>query len=83
MCAGAIVNCRVGALVFGASDPRMGAAGSALDVTGFPGMLHRTPVRKGVLENECAGLLREFFRNRRAASGREEVPKDILNQREP
>jgi len=67
MCAGAIVNCRVGALIFGASDPRMGAAGGALDVTGFPGMLHRTPVRKGVLEEECAAVLREFFRNRRNA----------------
>lgn len=68
MCAGAIVNCRVGALVFGAPDPRMGAAGSALDITGFPGMLHRTPVRAGVLADECAELLREFFRRRRASS---------------
>lgn len=66
MCAGAIVNSRVGTLVFGAPDPRMGAAGSALDVTGFPGMLHRPVVRAGVLEGECAQVLREFFRQRRA-----------------
>lgn len=65
MCAGAAVNCRLGALVFGAGDPRMGAAGGALDVTAFPGMLHRVPVRSGVLADECLALLQEFFRRRR------------------
>ena len=65
MCAGAIVNSRVGTLVFGAPDPRMGAAGGAMDVTGFPGMLHRPVVRTGVLEEECAQVLRDFFRRRR------------------
>lgn len=65
MCAGAIVNCRVGRLVFGASDPRMGAAGGALDITGFPGGLHCTPVTPGVLAQECAEALRNFFRLRR------------------
>ena len=66
MCAGAIVNCRVGAVVFGACDPRMGAAGSALDITGFAGMLHRPQVRSRVLEAECSQLLKDFFRRRRA-----------------
>ena len=65
MCAGAIVNCRVGRLVFGAPDPRMGAAGGALDITGFPGGLHCTPVTPGVLAQECAEALRNFFRLRR------------------
>ena len=66
MCAGAMVNCRLSRLVFGCSDPRMGAAGSALSLTDFPGMLHRVQVSGGVLQEECAGLLREFFRARRS-----------------
>lgn len=65
MCAGAAVNCRVGALVFGVPDPRMGAAGSALSITDFPGMLHRVPVRSGVCAEECRMVLQEFFRARR------------------
>ena len=65
MCAGAIVNCRVGLLVCGAPDPRMGAAGGALDITGFGGMLHRPKVLSGILADESSELLREFFRNRR------------------
>lgn len=65
MCAGAIVNCRVGLLVYGAPDPRMGAAGGALDITGFGGMLHRPNVLSGILADESSELLREFFRNRR------------------
>lgn len=65
MCAGAIVNCRVGLLVYGAPDPRMGAAGGALDITGFGGMLHRPKVLSGILADESSDLLREFFRNRR------------------
>ena len=67
MCAGALVNCRVGRLVFGVSDPRMGAAGSALLVTAHPGMLHRVPVTPNVCAEECRELLQEFFRSRRAA----------------
>lgn len=65
MCAGAIVNCRVGLLVYGAPDHRMGAAGGALDITGFGGMLHRPKVLSGILADESSELLREFFRNRR------------------
>ena len=65
MCAGAIVNCRVGLLVYGAPDPRMGAAGGALDITGFGGMLHRPKILSGILAEESSELLREFFRNRR------------------
>ncbi|MBR4519737.1 MAG: tRNA adenosine(34) deaminase TadA [Victivallales bacterium] len=69
MCAGAAVNCRVGALVFGVSDPRMGAAGGAMSITDFPGMLHRVPVRQGVCANECRTVLQEFFRSRRNTPG--------------
>ncbi|MDD4180977.1 MAG: tRNA adenosine(34) deaminase TadA [Victivallaceae bacterium] len=62
MCAGAMVNSRVKRVVFGLSDPRSGAAGGALDVTGFSGMLHNVAVKSGVLEAECKALLQDFFK---------------------
>ena len=65
MCAGAMVNARVRRVVFGAADPRAGCAGSALNVTSFPGMLHAVEVKGGVLEEECSTLLKEFFRKLR------------------
>ena len=65
MCAGAMVNCRLGKLVFGCPDPRMGAAGGALNVTNFPGMLHSVEVESGILQQECTSLIQEFFRKRR------------------
>ncbi len=66
MCAGAMVHSRIGRLVFGARDEKTGAAGSLLDVLGHPGMNHRIAVSEGVLAPECAGMLSEFFRQRRA-----------------
>ena len=66
MCAGAIVNARVGRVVYGADDPKAGAAGSLYRLTEDPRLNHRvTPIR-GVLAEESAALLREFFRSRRA-----------------
>ena len=65
MCAGAIVHARVGRVVFGAADPRTGAAGSAFNLLQSPELNHRTEVRSGVLAEECGALLREFFRSRR------------------
>lgn len=65
MCAGAMVNSRLGRLVYGCPDPRCGAAGSALSITDFPGMLHRVDVTGGVLADECLALLQDFFRRRR------------------
>lgn len=65
MCAGAMVNARLRRVVFGAADPRSGAAGSALDITGFAGMLHQVEVCGGVLAEESLGLLQQFFRRRR------------------
>lgn len=61
MCAGAIVNSRIRRLIFGASDPKYGCAGSVLNVTAMPGALHRVEVRGGVLELECAEMLKKFF----------------------
>jgi tRNA(adenine34) deaminase len=65
MCAGAIVLARVPTVVFGAADPKAGAAGSVLDVLAEPALNHRPEVVTGVREGECAELLREFFAARR------------------
>jgi tRNA(adenine34) deaminase len=65
MCAGAIVLARIPRVVFGARDPKAGAAGSLLDVLAQPGLNHHPEVKGGVLENECAALLREFFAAKR------------------
>jgi tRNA(adenine34) deaminase len=65
MCAGAIVLARIPTVVFGAADPKAGAAGSVLDVLGEPALNHRPQVAGGLLEDECAELLREFFGARR------------------
>src|SRR3954463_144531 len=58
MCAGAIVLARVPRVVFGAADPKAGACGSVLDVTGEPRLNHRPAVASGVLAAECAAVLR-------------------------
>jgi tRNA(adenine34) deaminase len=65
MCAMAIVHARVRRVVFGAWDPRAGAAGSLTDIFALPGLNHRVDVFGGVLMDECADLLREFFAGRR------------------
>jgi tRNA(adenine34) deaminase len=65
MCAGALVLARVERLVFGAWDPKAGAAGSLYDVVRDRRLNHRPEVVGGVLEAECALSLREFFREQR------------------
>jgi tRNA(adenine34) deaminase len=65
MCAGAIVLARVPRVVFGARDPKAGAAGSVLDVLGEPRLNHRPQVEGGLLEGESAALLESFFAARR------------------
>lgn len=65
MCAGAIVLARIPTLVFGAPDPKAGAAGSVLDVLAEPALNHRPEVIAGVRQEECALLLRDFFASRR------------------
>jgi len=67
MCAGAIVLARIPEIVYGAADPKAGAAGSVLDVLAEPALNHRPQVTGGVMEGECAALLREFFASRRVA----------------
>jgi tRNA(adenine34) deaminase len=65
MCAGAIVLARVPRVVFGALDPKAGAAGSVLDVLAEPELNHRPLVEGGLREDEAAALLRTFFAARR------------------
>lgn len=66
MCAGAIVHVRFGRVVFGASDPKGGAAGSALNLLQFPGLNHQCEITRGVREEECRQLLLNFFNEQRA-----------------
>ena len=65
MCAGAIVLARVPRVVFGAVDPKAGAAGSVFDILAEPRLNHRPEVESGVLADESAALLSEFFAARR------------------
>ncbi|GAA4402184.1 nucleoside deaminase [Tsukamurella soli] len=65
MCAGALVAARVDELVFGAWEPKTGAVGSLWDVVRDPRVTHRVAVRAGVLEAECAEMLRDFFADHR------------------
>jgi tRNA(adenine34) deaminase len=65
MCAGAIVHCRLGRVVFGAADLKAGAAGSALNLLQMPGFNHRSLITQAVRANECGALLRAFFAARR------------------
>jgi tRNA(adenine34) deaminase len=65
MCAGAIVNARVGRVVFGADDPKAGATGSLYNLLADPRLNHEPPLVAGVRRDECAELLRTFFASRR------------------
>jgi tRNA(adenine34) deaminase len=65
MCAGALLNARVGRVVFGAYDEKAGACGSRYNVLNDPRLLHEAEVRGGVCAEESAALLQEFFSTRR------------------
>jgi tRNA(adenine34) deaminase len=67
MCAGALVHTRVGRVIFGCADPVAGAAGSVINLLQMPTLNHRCDIASGVLENECAAILKNFFRERRDA----------------
>jgi len=66
MCAGAIVNARIPVVVYGCPDPKAGAVRSLYAICDDPRLNHRADVHRGVLAEECASILREFFRARRA-----------------
>ena len=64
MCAGAIINSRIDRVVFGAYDRRAGAFGTLFDLNSYP-LNHKTEVSAGVLEEECASILSEYFKKKR------------------
>lgn len=68
MCAGAMIHARVDRLVFAADDPKAGAAGSVLSVLNHAALNHQITVDRGLLAEESALLLREFFQRRRSSS---------------
>ena len=65
MCAGAIIHARLARLVYGAADPKAGAAGSVLSVLNHPQLNHKIQITSGLLADECGALLKDFFRQRR------------------
>ncbi len=65
MCAGAMIHARIKRLIYAASDPKAGAAGSVLSVLNHPRLNHQMPVTSGILADESSQLLREFFKQRR------------------
>jgi tRNA(adenine34) deaminase len=71
MCAGAMIHARIDRLVFGAADPKAGAAGSVLEVLNHPKLNHEMQVEQGLLAEEAGELLRGFFRDRRERGSRE------------
>lgn len=65
MCVGALIHARVDEIVFGAADPKAGAAQSVFQLANVPQLNHQIAVTSGVLADECGGLLRAFFESRR------------------
>lgn len=65
MCAGAMLHARVDRIVYGAADPKTGAAGSVLDVFSSKQINHQTVIEGGMMGDECGQLLRDFFKERR------------------
>lgn len=76
MCAGAMMHARLERVVFGAADPKTGACGSVVNVFEQESLNHHTAVVGGVLAQECGGLLREFFAERRRQAMRRGVVTD-------
>lgn len=75
MCAGALVWSRIEKLHFGARDPKAGACGSVFDIVRNDKLNHRLEVEGGLMEEECSGIVREFFRDLRL--GRFEGPEEL------
>ena len=65
MCMGAVIHARVSTVVFGAADPKWGAAGSLYDLAGDFRLNHRPRILSGVCEDECRGLIQAFFQQKR------------------
>ena len=78
MCAGAMLHARLKKVIFGAYDPKTGAAGSVIDLFANARLNHQTEARGGVLEAECGALLRDFFNARRKHEREENTMTDVL-----
>ncbi len=74
MCAGAIVHTRIRRVIFGCPDVRAGAAGTVMNLVDNPSLNHRCQITSGVLQNECAAILQDFFRKKRM---RPDVASDL------
>ena len=68
MCAGALVHCRLARVVFGAPDPKGGAAGGAMNLLQFPSLNHECDITPGIMEPDCRSLLQTFFEKKRKPS---------------
>src|SRR5882724_13570335 len=77
MCAGAVVHTRLARVVFGAPDPKSGAAGGALNLLQFPTLNHRCEITSGVRLEECRALLQNFFAEQRALKKNGEDPMAV------
>ena len=69
MCAGALVHVRIRRVVFGCADPRSGGGGGIINLLQHPALNHHCDITSGVLENECAAILQDFFRKKRGRTG--------------
>jgi tRNA(adenine34) deaminase len=69
MCAGALIHTRIRRVIFGCADPAAGAAGSVINLLQMQGLNHRCDIASGVLQDECAAILQNFFRKRRGEQG--------------
>ncbi|BFL48764.1 nucleoside deaminase [Lactonifactor longoviformis] len=76
MCAGAIVQARIDKVVIGSMNPKAGCAGSVLNLLEMDGFNHKAEVERGVLEEECSGMLSGFFKELREAKKRKEQVTD-------
>src|ERR1700730_4864761 len=65
MCAGAFIHVRIRRVIFGCADPRSGGAGGIINLLQHPALNHRCEITSGVLQNECATILQDFFRQKR------------------
>jgi tRNA(adenine34) deaminase len=65
MCAGALVHTRIRRVIFGCADPSAGAAGSVINLLQMPALNHRCDIASGILQDECAAILQDFFRKKR------------------
>lgn len=78
MCSGAIVQARIKEVVIGCMNPKAGCAGSILNLLQMPEFNHQAEITRGVLEEECSGLLKQFFKELRVKVKEEKLAKNLL-----